>query len=596
MIEEGKELVERLRNEYNEIGAFQYCDLVFNSRYRTSHKTKQACLRFLKLLLNQEGERFQFNKEEAIRVDKFSRRVRLKKKREFFRPALYQTFILQQLAFIDESGIRKYRKMYISMGRKQGKSYLVAIILLYDFLLGRIPEVNKEIILTSRSESQATIIYNMISDMLRGLMELGARGIDGELLSETVQLKKSGIVNTTTGGKIEFYSSEADSVDGTEPDIGVIDEFAYMKNGRDMMAAISTGQNNIPHGLLIMVSTVSSDLNSEMYREYGLVGNILDGTHQNDRYFIFVAELEDISEWKDEENWSKANPLLIQEDLREDSIESIKQSMSDDMAKGNPLDKILVKVFNVWGKTSEEKYLDYLLWEEAVQEDFNRNGKRVYIGIDLSERSDLTGVSFIFEESSYLYVDTHAFVAGRLHDKGGDYITIKGSADQFDYTTAEEEGHITICENLISYKEVWDYIMDYVEEYDLEVAGLYFDPRMISKFNSFRPQRASRIPLIYVKQGYEELTLPIMEFKDSLIDGRIKHSDNSFMNYCVKNAETVEARNGRLIKKPSDSLRIDSLDATITAFVDLVDYNFEDDVGSSYENFLSDLRSGNFSF
>ena len=595
MLEEGRRLVEKLKDEYELIGAFKYCEVVFFGEEETAVKTKQSCLRFLRALDEQDSSEYKFDKDLAIRMHKFASILRLKKSNDYFRPSLYQLYILQQVAWRDSEGIRKYNKYYISMGRKQGKSYVVAIQVLFEFLLGEIPERNQEIILTSRSENQAKLIYGMVSDMLRGLIKDGA-SFGGRLVKDIISLKKGMIENLDNGGKIEFYASEADSVDGTEPDLGIIDEYALMKNGKAMRTAIETGQTYIKNSLLIMLSTVSDDLNSDMYKEYGLVTKILNGEHESERYFIFIAELDEYEEWKEKKNWSKANPLLLDESIKEGAMEAIERMISDDMAKGQPVNSIVTKSFNMWGKTTKERYLDYDIWEDSVKEGFNKKGRTVYIGLDLSERSDLTGISFLFEAGTYIYIDSHAFVAGRKQDKGAEYLKVKSNADQFDYIEASKEGDITISENLIDYDEVWAYIYDYIEEHNLKVKGLYFDPRFVAKFLSMQPDREVKIPLEYVRQDFDTISEPLVEFKDNLIDGRIRHSNNSFLNYCVKNANMKNYRNGYLIEKPSESLRIDSLDATITGYVDLVEYDFTSSNETGYEKLLKEINSGTFSF
>lgn len=598
MKKEAKALLRKLKGEYEEVGAYQYCNIVFRGKYETAKKTKQACLRFLRILDSQtEDSKFKFNKEEARKIDAFSRMVKLRKEVNYFNPALYQLFILQQLAWLDEDSKRLYQRFYISMGRKQGKSYLVAIMIVYDFVMGNNPSRNKEIMLTSRSENQAKIIYNMVSDIIKGFIESDAK-IDGKYMRDVIQVKKGTIENVITGSKINFYSSDADGIDGSEPDIGIMDEYAMMKNGRELRGAIETGQNFVSNPLLVMLSTVSDDLNSDMYKEYGLVTEILDGDFEDDRYFIYIAELEDKEEFKDVTMWTKANPLLIQDEIREGAIERIKTKMDSDLQKGYSLDYILTKTFNMWGKNSSKRYLDYGLWEDSVLEEYDREGKQVYIGLDLSERSDLTGIGFVFVERGYLYVDSHAFVAGRKGDKGEDYLKQKGNSDEFDYIDAVEEGDISLSKNLIGYKEVWEYIVDYIEDYELDVKGIYFDPKFASKFFSYTPKEITEggIDIIYLRQGFDELTLPISEFRDNLIDGRIKHSNNSFLNYCVKNAVIDERTYGMKINKPSQGLRIDSLDAVINAYSDLVDYNFEDKLESEYDRFLTSIYNKEYGF
>ncbi|MEJ7396025.1 terminase TerL endonuclease subunit, partial [Staphylococcus epidermidis] len=78
--------------------------------------------------------------------------------------------------------------------------------------------------------------------------------------------------------------------------------------------------------------------------------------------------------------------------------------------------KVLVKNFNYWLQASTESYLDFNDWKKN-EIDFDINGSKTYIGLDLSRADDLTAVSFIHlnEDSQQYYVTSHSFVA----TKGG---------------------------------------------------------------------------------------------------------------------------------------------------------------------------------
>lgn len=586
--------MQKLKSKYGEVEAFKYCDVVFNSDFRTAIKTQQGCLRFLKKLDEQtEDSRFKFDVREAERINNFTRKIMLRKKKEYFDPALYQSFILQQTAWRDSKGHRMYEQFYVSMGRKQGKSYLLAILVLYEFLLGRHPEINKEMLLTSRNEEQAKIMYGMVTDMLKSFIDRGVKDKSGKPLKEVIRMTQKTIENLEDGARIFFKSSEADGIDGGEPDIGVMDEYALMRDGRGIKAAIKSGQASIESPLLLMLSTVGENLNSDMYTEYGLVTKILNGDYENDKYFIYIAELEDLEEWKDKENWTKANPLLIEEDKRELFFERIGQGIKDDIEAGHSLNKILTKQFNVWGKGSEDRYIKYQEWEDNELENYDKRGKKVYVGIDLSERTDLTGVSFVYEDSEFIYVDTHSFIAGLKSSETSDYLSRRSTRDEFDYLVAEREGDITISEELINYRDVWSYILDYVKEYDLYVEGMYFDIKLSDKFFSVMPEEAKSMRKVVVAQTSIELAETITDFRDSLREGRIKHSNNMFMNYCIKNAGLKEYNSGgKEIVKPRQTLRIDALDATINAYYDLVGYNFEEQGETAAEAFLRKLNEG----
>lgn len=592
-----KDLIESLRGEYGEVEAFKYCDLVFNSDQRVAIKTKQACARFIRDLVR-DDIRYTYNKKESKKIGMLLTTLIDYETRKPFTPALFQYFIFQQMAWEDSEGLGRYRDFYISLARKQGKSLLVAYILIYQFLLGKYPEYNRQLYITSNTEDQAINMFDMIKDILRDLMKKDTK------LGKVIKITKDEILDESTGSVIRTFANNPNSMDSYKPLVAVLDEYALMKNGERIYGALQTGMGMNKYGMMVMVSTVSDNLNSAMYKDYLYITDLLDGKVKDDEYFAFVAELEDESEIEDERNWVKANPLLLEEGFKERAYRNLKRTV--DKARNSnkkAMDIITYKNFNIWGKSTSTRYLDYWGWEGASLDYYRKYRKKVRIGVDLSERSDLTSVSFVFADDEFIYIDTHSFVADMTPEgsKKHSALEVKSGTDQFDYIKASEEGHVTISEGLISYREVWEYIEDYIRDYELEVEGIYYDRYNINAFvKSYLYDGIGDNLLSYlveVPQNFMNLSEPIKEFRSNLQEGRLKHSNNSVMNYCVKNATLREYQGQYLIEKPASDLKIDALAATINAFKPLVGHQFEEIVDqTSIEGFLDDLRSGNFSF
>lgn len=588
-----EELLDELRGKYGETSSFKYCEEVFLGEARASIKTKQGCKRFLRdLKLSEEGEsNYYFDVKEANSLEGMGRLLVDPTTRKPFTPALFQLYILQQLAWyrkVDKA--RRYRKMYISLGRKQGKSLIVAFMIVYEFLFGKVPEYEREIVLTSRSEDQAKKIFTQIKTILSVLVS------NTESLKGRLKLGTQVIYDEKSGSTITYYSSNPDNIDSTNPVMGVVDEYAEAKNGKEMYERIQSGMTYQKNGLMIAVSTVSGNLNSPMFEDYKYVEKVLNDDIDSDREFIYIAELDSDEEWRDKDNWSKSAPLLLEEGFREHAMDTIMEDIKKAEEKGD-MTTLMTKTFNRWGKSNENRYLNYNQWEDSVkEEDVDIRGKKVHVGLDLSERNDLTSLGFVIEAGDHLYVDGHSFVANTGYTKGKTMaekrlnaeqeIKKKGNRDEFDYLKAEELGHVTISKGTIDYKEVIGYIEKYVEENELELVGVYYDPWGMTKFITDMRVMGVEFPLVEVGQRMSILSEPIKEFRVNLVDGYIKHSDNSVLNYSVKNAVVKESNGELMLDKPSANLKIDALASVINAYSELIGYMF--DVGESY-NGLSDL-------
>ena len=85
--------------------------------------------------------------------------------------ALFQKFIIQ-LVFgwvHKDTGYRRFRKAYISLARKQGKSLISAGIALYMLLYERSPKESRQIYTTANKKDQARIVFNMTKKQLKAI-------------------------------------------------------------------------------------------------------------------------------------------------------------------------------------------------------------------------------------------------------------------------------------------------------------------------------------------------------------------------------------------------------------------------------------------
>src|SRR5699024_5394208 len=87
--------------------------------------------------------------------------------------AEFQKFIIYSLYGWyrkDNTDLRRFNKAMVSMARKNGKSYLISGLAIYEFLAGKHPKQNRQIYCTAQSREQASIVFNMVVQRLDGLL------------------------------------------------------------------------------------------------------------------------------------------------------------------------------------------------------------------------------------------------------------------------------------------------------------------------------------------------------------------------------------------------------------------------------------------
>lgn len=92
---------------------------------------------------------------------------------------------------------------------------------------------------------------------------------------------------------------------------------------------------------------------------------------------------------------------------------------------------------------------------------------------------------------------------------------------------------------MIDYKQVIDFIMDFITTHDLNVKAVCYDPWNAQSFITTIESMALDWPLIEVGQSFKALSQSIKEFRMWVADKRIQHNDNTLLTTSVNNAVLI---------------------------------------------------------
>ena len=240
---------------------------------------------------------------------------------------------------------------------------------------------------------------------------------------------------------------------------------------------------------------------------------------------------------------------------------------------------------NMFVQQNEASYISEQDWQHGlIDQAPNIDGKDVYIGADLSKSRDLTAISWLVPlEDGKFYVDSHAFVSRY----GG--IVTKSKRDGIDYQAAAQHGECSVSSlesGLIDYDSVFDYVMKFVGEHNLNVKYLVFDPyKWADLVNRFEE---AGLPQLQLTQSYKNLSIPIGKFKEELVKGNILHTSNKMLAYNVSNAILKYNFNGQaLLDKTKKQNKIDCLAALIDAWAAGYDYFNQQTINQKLNDYYS---------
>lgn len=542
--------------------AFKYAKSVVDGKRVACDKVIKACLRHLNDLKRIPSEDFNFEyiPEKALDPIRFIEILPDVKTGVPYPLASFQKFILSCLygwRKKTDNTVRRFKKALISVARKNGKTILVAGVLLYEFLFGRNPAMSRQLFCTANDKTQAKIAFEMARKQLDAL-----RAQDEDVRKATKRVREE-LRNLVDESYIRPLSRDTGAVDGFEPYVGVLDEFAASKTN-EMLELLASGQGQLDNPLILIISTAGLDLNVPMHTiEYVYIEKLLNGELENDDYFAFIAEQDDEEEIADEKNWIKSNPILEVKALHEKMMDYLRKRRKVSLETGT-VNEVLVKNFNMWRQSTETSYMDKQSWEQArLDKKPDTRKRRVWIGVDVGKVSDLFAISPMVQMDDYWYVDSFSFIATKYG------LVAKEKRDGVSYTNLERMGEceITTLESgVIDDERVLEKIeeMVYTNEWDLQ--AICFDPYQFSSLIAMIEKRHPEWPLIEVRQNTMVLNMPTRQFRDDVLKGLIKHSGNQLLTMAINNARVKVDNNGMRIDKDKQSNKIDPLDALLDAF------------------------------
>ena len=190
---------------------------------------------------------------------------------------------------------RVVRRAILSMARKNGKTALIAAIVLAH-LVGPEAILHGEIYSAANDRDQAAIVFKFARQIVDLEPELQAT-------LDVVPSTKT-MVARPTGSVYRAVSAEAGTKHGYLPSLVIYDELAQAKN-RDLYDVLDTSFGARQEPLFIAISTQSNDPEHVLSK---LIDDGLSGVDPAIVCHLYAAKHD--CDLDDEEEWKKANPAL----------------------------------------------------------------------------------------------------------------------------------------------------------------------------------------------------------------------------------------------------------------------------------------------
>ncbi|MBJ7694141.1 terminase [Weissella confusa] len=568
-----------IRTKYKDAGT-KYAFSVLDGDVLAGYMIKLAAFRHIQDLVRSETDDsfdYHYNVREANKILQFASVFPDVDTGEPMPLMPWEKFALTQLVgWRDHLGNKRYTTAILSVARGQGKTYLMAILMAYDFMIESIGLSNQDYLVASINWKQTSKLFGYIGTALNKMTMVDPWK---SLATESgLKVQNDQIVMKNFNNVMRAISHESGQYDSFHFKTAVFDEIGEVKS-REKIAKITSGQVKVPNKQFIQISTSYPDPTVPFHDDQKAGQQIMeqDWNRANDDNLVLVWAQDSLNETFKPETWVKSNPLLDLKGQHDVLLKGLTTERDTKMLQGD-LPAFQTKNMNMWLAQSTDSFLNLADVESAVVPDFDIRGRQVYIGFDYSMMSDNTAIAFVYpyvdpEGNGRWHIEQHSFIP--WHKSGS--IEAKEKQDGINYREAERLGYATITsheQGMINDDEVYAWLLDYVEENDLDV--LFFGYDAMGATNMVKMlENNSVFPLQPIRQRTGELKDATKFLQRIFVENSVDRLDDITMEKALLNAVLREDSVGIQVDKTKATLKIDVVDAIIDAMTQAM-YHFEE--------------------
>jgi len=490
----------------------EYALQVVNNEITACNYIKLACQRYLDWF---DRDDIQFVPEKADKVVNFCQKLKHFTGRFNNKPFILQPFqkwIIYNIYgfYFRGTDERVIKNVWIELARKNGKTFFAAALGLYA-LIGD-GENNSEVELIANSRKQATICFDMCSNMVSKL----------DPKHKYFKTYRDKIKFDYTKSFLQVLSSDSGANDGWNSYCFIADEVhAYADSKLFDVMKSSQGMRDNP--LAISCTTAGFNLFSFAYTQRKTNIEVLYGKKDDDSQFTAIYTLDDDDDFRDESVWIKANPNLgvtVKMQYLREQVQQAKNNVALEISTRT-------KNFNQWLATSDIWISNDILLKYSQKvniEDYKDQELFPYLGVDLSSVSDLTCVSLLIplEGEKFVFKNYYYLPQSALDNNSNAEL----------YRLWYKKGYLTVTQgNVCDYDFIISDIMKINNILPLQMIGY-------DKWNATQAaiqMTELGLPLQPYPQSIANFSMPTKALERIIKMGNAIIDDNEITRFCFSN-------------------------------------------------------------
>ncbi len=441
-----------------------------------------------------------------------------------------------------ETGLRRFRRSYEEIARKNAKSTRLAGRELY--LCFADGEPGAQVYSAATTADQAREVFDTAREMVLRDEEFRKRF--------GVTVGRNDITSSHNASSFKILNAEASTQDGLNVHGAVVDEVHAHKK-RDLWDVIESADGSRSQPLISAITTAGKDMSGICYELRGYTIKVLEQVHVDETWFGVIYTIDEGDDWTDPKVWRKANPNLGVSAKLDKLQAACVKAQATPSARGN----FMTKHLDVWTNAGSA-WMDMEAWGRCADptlrdEDFA--GEEGYGGLDLAQKTDFAARVKVFQRDGLWNVCTRLYYNQHAVEESPN-AQLPGWI---------EEGYVKVNEgNLTDFDEIAKDLRADCKLHDMQEIG--FDPALSMYFAGKLVEEG--LPMVEIQQKALFFTQVLLQVETLVLSGKLRHDGNPVMTWMVSNLVVLKSKFNELMSptKNRDDDKIDGAMAMLIAF------------------------------
>lgn len=530
-----------------------YFELNGEKKFIPPKYVKKQCQIFVDIA-DGKSDKYIINEKRISKIDKILKVLKMAKglkvgKSIYNSLAGYQwLLIVASLCTVYRSDVKKrrYETVILEICRKNGKTFIVALLILLLFYLE--PKYS-QFYSVAPDGALAKEIKKALEPLIKTNADIFEEG-EFKILRDCIKHLFTDTIYTPLN-----YSK--DRMDGKEPNVFVADEVGALPTDY-AIESMRSGQLLLYNKLGFIMSTKYPTFDNPMETEVNYAKKVLDNTLPIPDESVFALLFEP----NETKNWATDDDIILQSNPLAIEIEAVYKSLLDKRTKAIEMESkrenFLTKHCNIiYQGAGTESYIDVNEVQKCRVDKIDWTGREVYLGVDLAMSNDNCAVGMVADDDGTILAEAIDFIPeGRIEEKN--------QTERINYYEFINALKCIACgDKVVDYSVIENYVFAIEEKYNVTVMGIGSD-----RFNAMSSAQKwdTKYNVVMVRQHSDTLHAPTKLLYEKIMDRKFKYESNKLLEINFQNAKCVYDTNmNRYIHKKKSNGKVDMVFALLDA-------------------------------